>query len=145
TGRQEQTEREAVGENGLEIAVIGMAARFPGADSIDQFWNNLRDGVESITFFTDEELVQAGVDPQLVSHPSYVKAKGALNGIEQFDAAFFGYSPREAQLMDPQLRLFHECAWEAIEAAAYNPDTYPGLIGVYAGATPNLEWVSRFA
>ncbi|WP_098748977.1 type I polyketide synthase [Paenibacillus sp. EZ-K15] len=145
TGRQEQTEREAVGENGLEIAVIGMAARFPGADSIDQFWNNLRDGVESITFFTDEELVQAGVDPQLVSHPSYVKAKGALNGIDQFDAAFFGYSPREAQLMDPQLRLFHECAWEAIEAAAYNPDTYPGLIGVYAGATPNLEWVSRFA
>ncbi|SEG59071.1 type I polyketide synthase [Paenibacillus sp. UNC499MF] len=144
-GAWEQAEREAAGENGLEIAVIGMAARFPGADSIGQFWNNLRDGVESITFFTDEELVQAGVDPQLVSHPSYVKAKGALNGIDQFDAAFFGYSPREAQLMDPQLRLFHECAWEAIESAAYNPDTYPGLIGVYAGATPNLEWVSRFA
>ncbi|WP_068774981.1 SDR family NAD(P)-dependent oxidoreductase [Paenibacillus sp. FJAT-26967] len=144
-GTGEQAKREAAGENGLEIAVIGMAARFPGADSIGQFWRNLRDGVESITFYTDEELVQAGVDPQLVSHPSYVKAKGALNGIDQFDAAFFGYSPREAQLMDPQLRLFHECAWEAIESAAYNPDTYPGLIGVYAGATPNLEWVSRFA
>lgn len=141
----EQREHESSGENGLEIAVIGMAARLPGADTLDQFWRNLRDGVESISFFTDEDLLQEGVDPQLLSHPSYVKAKGVLNGFDQFDAAFFGYSPREAQLMDPQLRLFHECAWEALESAGYNPDAYPGLIGVYAGATPNLEWVSRFA
>ncbi|MEB9896098.1 SDR family NAD(P)-dependent oxidoreductase [Bacillus cereus] len=144
-GERRESGSSASGENGLDIAVIGMAARFPGADNLDQFWRNLRDGVESITFFTDEELLQEGVDPALVSHPSYVKAKGILNGIDQFDAAFFGYSPREAQLMDPQLRLFHECAWEALEAAGYNPDAYPGLIGVYAGATPNLEWVSRFA
>ncbi|WP_019424902.1 type I polyketide synthase [Paenibacillus sp. OSY-SE] len=142
---REQRERVSDEENGLEIAVVGMAARFPGADSLEQFWHNLRDGVESISFFSDEELLQEGVDPQLVSHPSYVKAKGVLNGFDQFDAAFFGYSPREAQLMDPQLRLFHECAWEALESAGYNPDAYPGLIGVYAGATPNLEWVSRFA
>ncbi|MDU5142212.1 MAG: type I polyketide synthase [Paenibacillus dendritiformis] len=144
-GERRDSEASVSGENGLEIAVIGMAARFPGADNLDQFWRNLRDGVESITFFTDEELLQEGLDPALVSHPSYVKAKGVLNGIDQFDAAFFGYSPREAQLMDPQLRLFHECAWEALESAGYNPDAYPGLIGVYAGATPNLDWVSRFA
>lgn len=144
-GERRESGSSASGENGLEIAVIGMAARFPGADNLDQYWRNLRDGVESIAFFTDEELLQEGLDPALVSNPSYVKAKGILNGIDQFDAAFFGYSPREAQLMDPQLRLFHECAWEALESAGYNPDAYPGLIGVYAGATPNLEWVSRFA
>ncbi|CAH8709848.1 type I polyketide synthase [Paenibacillus thiaminolyticus] len=144
-GERRESGSSASGESGLDIAVIGMAARFPGADNLDEFWRNLRDGVESITFFTGEELLQEGVDPALVSHPSYVKAKGILNGIDQFDAAFFGYSPREAELMDPQLRLFHECAWEALESAGYNPDAYPGLIGVYAGATPNLEWVSRFA
>ncbi|UHA74003.1 type I polyketide synthase [Paenibacillus sp. 481] len=138
-------EQVAAEESGLEIAIVGMSARFPGADSVEQFWHNLRDGVESISFFTDEELRQEGIDPQLIAHPSYVKARGALNNFDQFDAAFFGYSPREAELMDPQLRLFHECAWEALESAGYNPDAYPGLIGVYAGATPNLEWVSRFA
>ncbi|AZK48521.1 type I polyketide synthase [Paenibacillus lentus] len=132
-------------DHGQEIAVIGMAGRFPGADNLEEFWRNLSGGVESITFFTDEELIAEGIDPQLIAHPSYVKARGTLNGYDQFDAAFFGYSAREAELMDPQLRLFHECAWEALEAAGYNPDTYSGSIGVYAGATPNLEWISRFA
>jgi acyl transferase domain-containing protein/acyl carrier protein/2-polyprenyl-3-methyl-5-hydroxy-6-metoxy-1,4-benzoquinol methylase len=116
------------------IAVIGMAGRFPGAKSIEEFWQNLCDGKESISFFTNEELVAAGVDPALLNDPQYVKASAVLEDIEMFDAAFFGYTPREAEIIDPQHRLFLECAWEALENAGYNSETYTGLIGVYAGA-----------
>ncbi len=119
------------------IAIIGMAGRFPGAKSIEQFWQNLCDGKESISFFTDEELVAAGVDPALLSDPNYVKASPVLEDIEMFDALFFGFTPREAEVMDPQHRLFLECAWEALENAGYNSETYEGLIGVYAGAALN--------
>ncbi len=115
------------------IAIIGMSGRFPGAKNIDEFWRNLRDGVESISFFTDEELKAAGVDPALLNNPNYVKAHGAVEGVELFDAAFFGVNPREAEIMDPQQRLFQECAWEALESAGYNPEKYEGAIGVYAG------------
>ncbi|RMF30773.1 MAG: polyketide synthase, partial [Chloroflexi bacterium] len=118
-----------------EIAIIGMAGRFPGARNLDEFWQNLRDGVESITFFTDEEAIAAGVDPALVKNPHYVKANGVLEDVELFDAAFFGFNPREAEIMDPQHRLFLECAWEALENAGYDPETFDGLIGVYAGAS----------
>jgi amino acid adenylation domain-containing protein len=115
------------------IAIIGLAGRFPGAQTIEQFWQNLCAGVESITFFTDEELEQ--VDASLRQHPSYVKAGGVLPEIEQFDAAFFGYSPKEAAVTDPQQRILLECAWEAFERAGYNPESYPGLVGVYAGSS----------
>jgi acyl transferase domain-containing protein/acyl carrier protein len=118
-----------------EIAIIAMAGRFPGARNIEMFWQNLRDGVESITFFSEQELVAAGIDPELLRNPKYVKAKGVLEDVERFDASFFGFSPREAEIMDPQQRLFLECAWEALEQAGYNPETYPGHIGVYAGAS----------
>ncbi len=118
-----------------EIAIIGMAGRFPGARNLDEFWQNLRDGVESITFFTDEEAIAAGVDPALVKNPHYVKANGVLEDVDLFDAAFFGFNPREAEIMDPQHRLFLECAWEALENAGYDPETFDGLIGVYAGAS----------
>jgi acyl transferase domain-containing protein/acyl carrier protein len=116
------------------IAIIGLSCRFPGAHNVQKFWENLKDGVESITFFSDEELEKSGVDPVLLSDPNYVKAGAMLKDIERFDAHFFGYSPHEANLIDPQQRIFMECAWEAIEDAAYNPETYPGLIGVFAGA-----------
>jgi acyl transferase domain-containing protein/thioesterase domain-containing protein len=116
------------------IAIVGMACRFPGAADPDAFWHNLRDGVESITFFSDEELLAAGVDPAVLAHPSYVKAAPVLKDIDKFDAAFFGYSPREAAVTDPQHRLFLEVAWEAFEAAGYQPDTCPGVVGVFAGA-----------
>jgi phthiocerol/phenolphthiocerol synthesis type-I polyketide synthase E len=120
---------------GLEpIAVIGMAGRFPGANNIDEFWQNLRDGVESITFFSDEELAAAGVDPELLSQPNYVKANGVLNDIESFDASFFGITPREAQVMDPQHRLLLECTWIALEQSGYDALTYDGRIGIFGGA-----------
>ncbi|MHC5747806.1 MAG: type I polyketide synthase [Nostoc sp.] len=116
-----------------QIAIIGMAGRFPGASKVDQFWQNLRDGLESISFFTEEELVSAGVDPGLRNDPNYVKAKGVLENIELFDGSFFGFSPREAEITDPQHRLFIECVWEALEDAGYDSETYSGQIGLFAG------------
>lgn len=114
------------------IAIIGMAGRFPKAATIAEFWANLRDGVESVSFFTDEELIQAGVSAELLQHPQYIKARAALDKIELFDAGFFGFTPREAEIMDPQHRFFLECAWHALEDAGYNPEQYDGAIGVYA-------------
>jgi amino acid adenylation domain-containing protein len=126
---------------GLEIAVIGMSGRFPGAKNIDEFWENLKNGVESISFCRVEELKAAGVDETLLRNSSFVKSKGGvLEGIEYFDASFFGYVPIEAEIMDPQIRIFHECAWEALEDAGYNPVLYNGAIGLYAGASSGTQW-----
>jgi phthiocerol/phenolphthiocerol synthesis type-I polyketide synthase E len=119
------------------IAVIGMAGRFPGAPHLAQFWQNLAAGVESIVFFSDQELAAAGVSAALLNDPHYVKAAARLDDVEWFDAAFFGYSPKEAAMMDPQHRIFLECAWQAMEDAGYVPHTYDGAIGVYAGAGVN--------
>lgn len=121
----------------MEIAIIGMAGRFPGAKNLDEFWRNLRDGVESITFFTDEELGSFGVDRNQISNPDYVKASGFLDDVEMFDAEFFGYSPREAELIDPQHRIFLECAWEALENAGYSSEQCDALIGVFGGVGTN--------
>jgi acyl transferase domain-containing protein len=115
------------------IAIIGLACRFPGADEPATFWRNLCDGVESIRVFTDAELLAAGVEPALLRAPTYVRAAPILRDIEGFDAAFFGYSPREAALTDPQQRIFLEVAWEAFEDAGYQPDAIPGVVGVMAG------------
>src|SRR3990172_9726095 len=119
------------------IAIIGMSGRFPGAKNLSEFWQNLRDGVESVSFFSDEELESSGIDPSLIRDPKYVKAKAVLDGAELFDASFFGVNPREAEIIDPQHRLFLECASEALEGAGYNPETYAGSIGVYAGVSMN--------
>jgi acyl transferase domain-containing protein/acyl carrier protein len=116
------------------LALVGMAGRFPGAPNIEAFWQNIAAGIKSIRFFSDEELLAAGVDPALLALPNYVKAGAPLKEIDQFDAAFFGYTPREATMMDPQHRLFLECAWEALEHAGYDPSSYRGLIGVFAGS-----------
>ncbi|BAZ50359.1 beta-ketoacyl synthase [Nostoc sp. NIES-4103] len=115
------------------IAVIGMAGRFPGANNINEFWENLRNGVESITALSDAELMAMGVAPWVFQDSSYVKAKGVLENIELFDAPFFGINPKEATITDPQHRIFLECAWESLENAGYNSEIYPGRIGVYAG------------
>lgn len=123
--------------NGLEIAIIGMAGRFPGARNVEELWNNVQGGVRSIATLSDEELLASGVPPDRIYDPAYVKAKGVLENIEFFDAAFFGYTPREAEIMDPQHRLFLECASEALENAGYDPDRYDELIGVYAGTSIN--------
>jgi len=125
-----------------DIAVIGMAGRFPGAGSIREFWENLVNGVESISFFSDRELEETGLDRDLLSDAHYVKAKGVLPHSWDFDAFFFDYTPAEAGIMDPQIRIFHECSWEALENAGYSPDNYDGLIGVYAGAANNILWVA---
>jgi amino acid adenylation domain-containing protein len=119
------------------VAVIGMVGRFPGARNLEEFWRNLEGGVESISFFTDEELIGAGIDPQVLSDPNYVKARGVIEETDLFDARFFGYSPREAELIDPQQRVFLEYAWEALEQAGYDAERYEGTIGVYAGMSPN--------
>ncbi|MCP3142305.1 type I polyketide synthase [Pyxidicoccus xibeiensis] len=119
------------------VAIIGMSCRFPGASTVEQFWRNLREGVESITFFEDTELDRAMVDPAELGDPKYVKARGLVEGLEHFDARFFGFSPREAELTDPQQRVFLECAWEAFERAGYEPSTFPGPVGVFAGAGAN--------
>ncbi|PZD73142.1 6-deoxyerythronolide-B synthase EryA2, modules 3and 4 [Acaryochloris thomasi RCC1774] len=120
-----------------EIAVVGLSCRFPGAENQEQFWQNLCDGVESITFFTDEEILASGVDPQLLQRSDYVKASPILGEIETFDANFFSYTPKEAELIDPQQRLLLECAWESLEDAGYDPWCYDGSIALYAGASMN--------
>ncbi len=123
--------------NGLEIAIIGMVGRFPGAKNIEEFWQNLQNGEESIASFTDEELISSGIDPTILNDPQYVRSGGILEDVEFFDASFFGFNPREAEIIDPQQRLFLECAWEALESAGYDSKKYKGLIGVYAGAGTN--------
>ncbi|MCU0287588.1 MAG: type I polyketide synthase [Acidobacteria bacterium] len=128
------------GETGLEIAVIGMAGRFPGARDVNEFWNNLKNGVESITFFSDQELVEAGCDPRLLKDPRYIKAMGYLQDLEYFDGAFFGYTPIESEIADPQMRILHECAWEALEDAGYNPGNTSGRIGFYSGGESSSLW-----
>ena len=118
-----------------DIAVVGMAGRFPKAASVDEFWNNLREGVECISFFTDEELEASGVAPEVYNDAAYVRAWGWMDGVEMFDAAFFDITPREAEITDPQIRVLLECAWESLENAGCDPDRYPGRIGVFAGSS----------
>ena len=120
-----------------QVAIIGMAGRFPGAPDVDAFWHNLRDGRETVAALSDEELLAAGVRPDLLQQGNYVKAKGVLEDGDRFDAGFFGFSPREAEIMDPQHRVFLECAWEALESAGCDPRTFEGRIGVFAGASLN--------
>ena len=116
------------------IAVVGMAGRFPGAPDVEAFWRNLREGVHSIRFFGDDELRAAGVAPELLADPAYVRAGGVLDGTDRFDADFFGFSPREAEVLDPQQRIFLETAWEALEDGGLAPDGLAGsATGVYLG------------
>ncbi|MDF5714251.1 MAG: beta-ketoacyl synthase N-terminal-like domain-containing protein [Rhizonema sp. NSF051] len=119
----------------LDIAVIGMSGRFPKARNLDAFWHNLRSGSESISFFSNQELESVGVDASLLSDPNYVKANAVLEDIELFDASFFDYSPRTAEIMDPQHRLFLESAWEALENAGYDSKTNECRISVYGSAS----------
>jgi phthiocerol/phenolphthiocerol synthesis type-I polyketide synthase E len=119
------------------VAIIGMAGRFPGAQDVSEYWRNLRDGVEAIKFFTDEELKSAGVDAARINNPNFIKAKGSIENGDKFDAAFFSFTPREAEIMDPQHRVFMECVWTALENSGYNPDSYAGAIGLYGGESMN--------
>jgi acyl transferase domain-containing protein/thioesterase domain-containing protein/acyl carrier protein len=120
-----------------DIAVVGMAGRFAGARSIDEYWNNLRNGVESLSPFTEAELTAAGVNPAELADPNYVKVGAVLPDMEEFDAKFFGFSPREASIMDPQHRHFLEVAWEALENAGHVPEKFDGSIGIFGGSGHN--------
>lgn len=120
-----------------DIAIIGMAGRFPGAESVEAFWENIRNGVESIQEFTKEELAARGVAAVDYEDPSYVRRGTVLERADHFDAEFFGMSPREAELTNPQHRLFLQTVWEALEHAGYVPERYQGDIGLYAGSGHN--------
>ncbi len=137
---QRQTKKAAASRAAGEgIAVIGMSARFPGAANVREFWKNLVNGTESVTFFQRFE-TDPSLDPGLVSDPAYVAARGIIADADKFDAAFFGINPRLAELMDPQQRVFLEIAWHALEDAGYTGDRYNGLIGVYAGMGNNTYY-----
>ncbi len=118
------------------IAIVGMAGRFPGAPSTGQLWTNLCAGVESVSFFSRDG-IDPSIDPALLDDPHYVKARGIIDNAEYFDAAFFGITPREAEVMDPQHRILLELSWEAFEDAGHVPQTFVGPIGVFAGMGNN--------
>jgi phthiocerol/phenolphthiocerol synthesis type-I polyketide synthase E len=120
---------------GLELAVVGMDGRFPGAPTLADFWRNLQAGVDSVSHFSEAELLAAGVEAATLKQPNYVKARAILENADEFDAGFFGLSPRDAEILDPQQRVFLETAWTALETAGYDPQRFAGAIGLYGGAT----------
>lgn len=123
-----------------DIAIIGMACRFPEANSLKQFWDNILNGVNSTTYFSDIDLRNEGISETDLVKPTYIKAKPYLDGADCFDASFFGFSQKEAKFLDPQIRIFLETAFHALEDASYNPDICPHNVGVFAGASTSLEW-----
>jgi acyl transferase domain-containing protein/acyl carrier protein len=129
--------QEEVDSSANFIAIVGMAGRFPGASGVEEFWRNIAQGRECISRFTPEELAQAGVPEVVRNSPDFVPARATLEEPFQFDASFFGMTPAEAAMIDPQQRLFLEASWEALEHAGYDPTRYPDLIGVYAGLDVN--------
>ena len=148
TIRAQEAYFDGLGEQGREVesaaieqddrqgdfAVIGMACRFPGASDVDEFWQNLLEAKESISFFSDEELAEAGIDAETIGSPRYVKAKGIVDDADQFDAGFFEISPLEADMLDPQQRVMLQLSWHALEDAGYPPGTDPLKAGVFVGA-----------
>lgn len=120
-----------------DVAIIGLDCRFPGASNYHEFWNNLKAGVESITFFSDEEMAQAGIPESDYKNERYVAAASLIEGADCFDHAFFGFSPSEAALMDPQQRVYLESAWHALEDAGYGQSSSRGLTGIWAGSAMN--------
>jgi len=128
---------------GFEIAVIGMSCRFPGANNTSDFWENIKNGKNSISYFNEEELLKNGVTASEINNPSYVKANSYVQNKEYFDADFFGYRPAEAIVMDPQIRIFHEVCWEAIEDAGYDIERSNKNIGLFAGGATNLAWENQ--
>ncbi|MDO8540963.1 MAG: SDR family NAD(P)-dependent oxidoreductase [Opitutaceae bacterium] len=127
----------------FDIAIVGMAARFPGARNVEEFWQNLAQGNESIARLSDEEIIAAGVSPDVLTRADYVKAAAVLDDPGLFDAAFFGYLPGEAATLDPQHRLLLELAHIALEDAGCDPGRYRGPIGVFAGSAMNTYFLNR--
>ncbi|HCW83679.1 MAG TPA: hypothetical protein DHC76_06645, partial [Rhodobacteraceae bacterium] len=120
-------------ETSGDIAIVGMAAQLPGAIGLDAYWELLRSGTSAIKQLSDEEMLAAGVDPATLADSNYVPFAANLEGYTEFDADFFGLSPKEAAIMDPQHRKFLEVSWHALENAGHMPENFKGPIGVYAG------------
>src|SRR5690606_12426720 len=124
-------------QDGFEaVAIIGMEGRFPGADSVDAYWRNLLEGRETLERFDDAAL-DSSVPRHLRDTPEYVPVRGVLRDADRFDAAFFDIPPREAEVLDPQQRVFLEMCWRALEHAGYAPGTHSALAGVFAGMSYN--------
>ncbi|WP_113675573.1 type I polyketide synthase [Vallitalea guaymasensis] len=128
--------------SGLDVAVIGMACRFPQARNTQEFWEIIQQGKETVTSISHDELIKNNVDESIISDPNYVTYGSYFEDKQYFDASFFNYLPSEAKIMDPQMRIFHECVWEGLEDAGCNPSTYKGVIGLFAGAGNNYNWQS---
>lgn len=129
------------GASESDIAIVGRAARFPGARHADELWRIFRDGVETIRHYDEAELLAAGVDPAELRDPHYVPASGPLDDVEMFDAGFFGFGPKDAAITDPQHRHFLECCWEALEDAGHPPSRFAGSVGVFAGCGMNSYFI----
>ena len=125
----------------FDIAIVGMSGRFPKANNVKEYWENLKEGRECFTQLSDEQIEASGVDPEIIKDPNYIKVSPVLKDYDKFDARFFGYTPREVSMMDPQQRLFLECCWEAFEDAGYNPHAYDEPVGVFGGSAINSYMV----
>ncbi len=146
-GRPQEVQRQVSERRsaGGRFAIVGMAGRFPGAKDLERFWSNLRDGLDAVSFFSDEEMAAAGAGEELLRNPRFVRARGVLEDEAMFDADFFGFSPLQAALMDPQLRVVLECSWEVLENAGYDPQRIPGEVGVYAGVSLSTYFLYNLA
>jgi acyl transferase domain-containing protein len=133
--RMEYQDNQTQPDGNLDIAIVGMAGRFPGANNLDEYWDNLKHGIESIRYYPEKEVIASGMLPSLARNPDFVPAAGGIDNENEFDADFFEINPREAEITCPQQRIALECAWEALESAGCNPDKYKGCIGVYAGVS----------
>lgn len=130
---------------GLEIAIIGMDCKMPGADNVEEFWKNITEGKDCISFFTDKEMEESGIDKSLYTQENYVKAKGIIKNVDRFDNKFFNYTPEESSIMDPQLRIMHECVYHGLEDAGYLSYHYKGDIGVFLGNFTNYSWLNTLS
>lgn len=126
-----------------DIAIIGISCKFSQSENLDQFWKNLKEGNELIEFYTDEELIELGIEPAVFNNPNFVKIKTFVENSDSFDYPFFSYTKDEANLMDPQIRVLHEQVWLAIEDAGYNPLSYKEKVGMYTSASDNFNWVAH--
>lgn len=125
---------------GLEVAIVGMAGRFPNADTVEELWDIFIKGKDVVSTLTDEELLSEGLSELIINNPNYIRKKGLLKNLWGFDGKFFGYSEKEVEIMDPQMRLLHEITYEALEDSGYVADDYDGDIGLYAGGLSNRVW-----
>jgi len=139
------TDQTPAEPSATDIALVGVAGRFPGAADVTELWAGIRAGRSGITRFADAELLAAGVPRARLEDPDYVKAGAVIDGIDRFDADFFGFNPKEAQILDPQHRLFLEHCWHALEDAGCDPARFDGSVGVFGGSAISTYMINNLA